>query len=267
MTNLILFNYKPIVKSKFAIMLAGIMFISVLVLTILFKNNQDVVFKSLNQNKTTTENLKFSATYISLIFYYILITFTGSILVTSIATEKIQKTLDLMTYIIEPSKIIMSKIYAVITLVLSLVIMVVVEFLIINYVLEILPMNSIGNVIDINFFIKLGIILFCGFLAQIYIYVFCGIGVKYTNQLQTAQFPAIVISFIVFGVGIYGLFYPDNTLINFMKYIPLFSGFIGLENVIIQDITFNYLIFFIISNSIVILIFNLLVNRYIKMRY
>lgn len=260
MGNLILFNYKRIIKSKFAIILAVIMIFGVGILSIVLSTNKDIIIEITNNNL----NSEFLLTYVLLMFYYILIIFTGSILVTSIASEKIQKTLDLLTYKITPHKIIMSKIYAVLAFLASLFTIILFEFISINSFLDVININGSINCLIV---IK-GVIIFgVGFLAQLYIYVFCAIGVKNTSQLQTAQFPAAIISFIIFILGIYSLIYQNNPIIKILSYLPVISAFIGVKSIIVDKMAGFYMSYFILINILFIIFCNGIVNKYIKKRY
>ena len=258
MGNLIWFNYKRTIKSKFAIILAAIMILGVGILSIFLSTNKNII------SEITNNNSNFLLTYVVLMFYYILIIFTGSILVTSIASEKIQKTLDLLTYRIVPYKIIMSKIYAVLAFLVTLFIIILFEFISINSFLDII---NISGSINYSIVIKGVIIFSLGFLAQLYIYVFCAIGVKNTSQLQTAQFPAAIISFIIFIIGIYSLVYQNTPIIKILSYLPVTSAFIVVKGIIEDKITVFYMSYFILTNVLFIIFCNRIVNKYIKKRY
>ena len=97
--------------------------------------------------------------------------------------------------------------------------------------------------------------------------MFCAIGVKNTSQLQTAQFPAAIISFIIFIIGIYSLVYQNTPIIKILSYLPVTSAFIVVKGIIEDKITGFYMSYFILTNVLFIIFCNRIVNKYIKKRY
>lgn len=207
---------------------------------------------------------------IYLIIFYI-VAFLGSIVMMSIVNERLEKTLDLLIYRIEPHKIILSKIYASILYLIVLIITICSEVFVFSNILGIDMefIKKLLNAIDLDMLKIIGIILvsFVGIVLFLYMYVFCSIGVKEMAQLQTAQLPPTMLLLGSFYLNLFLVTSENLFISSIVKYMPVVSVFITINNIVNNTISSLDLIIFLVETAILFVVLNIFVNKSIKRNF
>lgn len=200
---------------------------------------------------------------------YFLIVFSGSMIVLSIASEKLEKTFDLLVYRIKPINIIFSKVISTVLFIFTFIICSVLEYMILSKVFNTGSISLLFGKSDISYLnlILLFITIIFSFLTQFYIFIFSGLFVKDMNSLNTSQAPAMILAVVIFYFNIYIINSNNNLLEDIISKIPIFSTVIIQKNILLDKLNTLDFVIFLISNFILIFIFNKLIDRYVKTKY
>lgn len=168
--------------------------------------------------------------YFVLFITYFFTVFCGATITNSIANERICKITDLLIYHVSPVKIVYSKMTALFTLLVEVVMLIGVECIVFQKM-------DIIHLEKVSYFIKMigvgssEIIVVCimSFVSIfIYMLLYAMVGVCITNQqqMQFAQLPVSIVLIAAFVASYVCLNNPELMITKVMNYVPLVAPFI-----------------------------------------
>lgn len=203
--------------------------------------------------------------YIIIFVMYLFILIFGNIIISSVALEQTSKTKDLLIYKVSPLKILYSKVTAIYTAFLIMIVLFISEVYLLIY-FDWLNINIVTNFfkgikLPINNIILLLLTIVAGVVIYTSIYIIIGLFIHSTEQIQFAQFPVVILLISALLMAVFANDKPDSVIANIGLYIPVFTPFllplkiINEQYEMIMIILIINLIFIICCNLFIIFLF------------
>jgi len=170
---------------------------------------------------------RFIIGYVGMMIVFVLISMFGSSVLQSIVTEKLNKIMDIMAYKTSPIILIYSKIFALLTVMTQLILLVILEVFILGWtgLISIDFLGDMLNTFNIDYFNGGMMILFIilGTFVYMLFYAISGVFVESEEQSQTVVVPVIVTVMVMMWIAMYAIMNPDGPVLAYSIYVPLVS--------------------------------------------
>lgn len=221
-----------------------------------FDIDYNVKYNELNKDKIK----KFLETYtlpvIFMLFIYIVFIMYGQIISINTNVEKNSKIIEVFLTKSNLSNIILGKVFGILfSGIIQIIYFVSLLFLVVNLLsYENFPIIKSLIKFDFVFVCKYFVYFILGFILYGFMFLLAGNMVKKTEDLSVGIIPIVSLISLGYFFAIFSLQFPQNYLINLLRYVPFFTPFIIISNNLSLNFFDEILMLNIMILSVVIVI-------------